>query len=366
MSNNVKDVSIVQGEQAHVLSVMAKAGKTFSKVIADLIAKSSEVDAGPVTVLSALRSIFNTIDNDGVETDHILDEFPRLNTSSIKGDDDYIETNGYTERYEAPVTKDGETKNKKMNFFTEAWAATDEGKAQAFVIAQCLLWKKDRPKTEPLYKAMTNVEIDNLLKKTKNEMTKGRAYLRKAVGMWATIYDLKLIEDKKGEWVVTLEETKNDTTANSYPYNLINWAKGGQLFRPMKVSDVLRLDVAAAQAEGGDLYDALEAQLSRDTGNGTKSKTYPICTNSIMVFNAAAAIVNGLDDSDALATELKEAMSKKKGGREYVEMLGTLRNTINSLWSKSLQVAFDRYLEDKIAHNSDMVTIEPKDDELAA
>jgi hypothetical protein len=198
---------------------------------------------------------------------------------------------------------------------------------------------------------MSRIQLTNLQKKTKNGKTKGRAYLRKARGLWGVMVALWAQTNSKGDFIVTLEESENSATANSYPYDLVNHAKRG-VFQPMKVSDVLKLDVHAALAEGGDLYDKLIAQMARDT-DGTKNKKYPRCENKEQVYDAIAAIVNGVDDNPTLVTALQEAMAKKKGGAEYVQMVGRLVSWTRSVWTKSLEIRYARELEKEIEHGGD-------------
>ena len=349
-----------QNDQSHVVSLMHKGGKLLSDTIAALILKGQEVDAAPVTVLNTLRQIYNGKDKDGNEVDNIRAEFPRLNTSSIKGDDNYVETNEYTERYEAPKTVDGVTKEKKLNFFTEAWSTLPAGEAQAFVLKQCLMTKdaKTAAQAEQLYKDMSNIQIDGLIKATRRAMSRGRTYLRKAVGTWYVQMDLLDITNDNGVSPVTLDPSDNGSTANSFPYDLVNNLKRGK-YQPMSVADIIKLNVRDARAQGGDLYDALIAQLSRDSET-TKNK-YPVCENPEQIYDASAAIVNGLDDNDDLVTALKEKMQKKKGGAEYIRMIGALKGAINAVWTKSLQIAYERMVEKNIESVG-----EDDDKELAA
>jgi len=330
----------------------AKAGKELSALVKSLAIKSSEVDAAPHTVLVMLRRIFNTKDAAGAETDILSQEFPRLNTSSIVGDDNYVETNGYCERYEAPITEPGkETKLKKLNFFTSFWQSTDEGKAQLFVLAQIKMCRgNDRAKAEKFYRDMDNAALDTLEKNTKRAASRSRSYVRKAIGVYFVMMDLLNITDNKGNLVVTLDESANQD-ANSFPYDLVNIEKQGRQYRNMNVTDILKLDVAAARAEGGSLYEKLLAQLERDTQQ-TKTK-YPLCENAEQILDAASAIVNGLLDNDDLNTAIKAAMGKKKTGLEYLRMIGALRGALNGIWSKSLQLAYDRSLDTDIEHVGD-------------
>lgn len=340
-----KDVSAQTGA-SHVSYIVGVLGDEVNSLVTGLIRKGEEVAAGPLTVLQAIRARFHAKFGGEEKGDAQMSvEFPRLDTTFESGD-----TNAFTEIYEGEKPNEtGELKTRKLNFFTEAWEQFDEGKAQVFVLRQIKLAKsKDSSKAEEKFRAMTPDALDNLQKRTTNAKTKGRAYLRKSIGVWFVMIDLAdVIVKHNGNDIcpVTLEFA-DDWQTNTMPLNLIDNTRLRK-YRPMAIGDVLKLDVAAAKAEPGNLYDNLEKQMSRDTGAG-KSKI-PQLSSVDLWTDAALKMATAANQQEQagvdLVTAIKKRMSQKKGGELAIRAVGELRLALNDLWSPAMQIRFDKQIE---------------------
>lgn len=339
MNTNTNDMSAVSGS-SHVATLIERGGKKLSSLIAELVVKSEEVAAGPVTTLSLMREIY---------TDTVLrTEFPRLGS---KDTDDDI-GNNYAEAYKSmEPNAAGELKSKSVNFFTKFYQGTDDGKETLFQYEQTVLaTSKDPSKAQVLYQKMENHELENLKRKLKFKLTQGRNYIRKAVGVWHVWQDLLEHTDAEGKPYVILDYTTNNVYASKYPLDLVDNMRRGK-FQPMSVGDVLKLDVQEAIDMGGNLYDNLIKQLSRDT-NTNKVGKYPIPANTDDAANCLVAFLAYIDidseDGQNHVNDLKKMMTQKKGGEELIENVGALLGNLKGMWTPALQGRYEALLEKKL------------------
>jgi hypothetical protein len=354
LNASTTDVSINGAANNHTLELVLKGGAELSAAVAELVTKAEEVAAGPISVLNIMRRIFGD--------DGLRDEFPRLGT---KDTDDDI-GNAYAETYKAMVPDaSGERKSKNVNFFTVFWRETPKGKEHTFQAEQvALALGKDPTKAEKLYRDMPRRDLENLKKKLNHQLAQGRGYIRKAVGVWHVWQDLLEHTDEDGKPYVELDYSDNNVRGSKYPLDLVDNKKRGK-FRPMSVGDVLKLDVDAAIEMGGDLYDNLETQLSRDTNNKKDGK-YPVPGNVDDATNCMAALLNYIDadseDGEQHTSDLKEMMTKKKGGEELILQVGSLIRNLRGMWTEGLQTTYARLIDKQVAARA----IEDKPTEVTA
>ena len=362
MNTQVTNVS-AQSDRSHAQRIAAMGGKELSALLASLILKGEEVAAGPVTVLSQLRKTF--VDSQGNET--LTENFPRLGTGGEDDETDYTGLNVYTEFYKADVIVNGETKSKDANFFTDAYNATDIGTSQNFVLTQIgfAQSKTEMDKAEQAYRDMTPDQLANLKKRTQNAKSKGRMYLRKAIGVWYVMADLsEAVATVQtglcdvGSPLVSLEYAA-DYKTNSLPFNLVDNTRL-RMYRPMAVGDVMKLNVKEAIATPGHLYDVLIKQLARDT-NKDKGGKFPAITNAQMFMDGAFRMLTFIDYETEAGEEnskaITEIMARKKGGDHAVLMVGGLLSQLRQLWTPEMAVKYGRLINEQLVAETDKPAI---------
>lgn len=329
---------------------LALTGSALSPIIAGLILKGEEVSAGPVTVLNEARKAYGD--------DKLSTEFPRLDSKS-KDYEGGTSGNGYTEFYKAEEEIAGETTTRNANFFTDWWGAQEAGKVQNYQLAQiAVAQSKDPSKAEQLYREMAPDKLANLKKKLQNAKSKGRTYIRKAIGCWWVMSDLYEHTDKSGNPVCTLAYAEGPT-ANTYPFDLID---NTQLrnFRPMSVGDVMKLDVAAAIEAGGSLYEQLKLQLKRDTSDKGKNKL-PKIERVDQWLDYASRLFDFIDSGSAEGKEhgdaIRARLAQKKGGEHAIEVIGRGMTDFKELWSDGLQTRYSRQIDDQLQATDDKPAI---------
>lgn len=333
-SNNPPDY------EAHAFKLADKVDKAMGEMLDGLIVKGEEVKQGAITVMNLLRKEYGD--------DGLTKEFPRLGTSEKAGDEN-------PEDYTISVKEGDGHRSKPQNFYTVYVQRFSKVKEYQFILSQCkmALNPKTASDAEPAYQSVAPDKLANMVKKYQGRINAARGLVRRAVGIWQRMCDLGQYSDRVE--LVYATDREGNPVVSPFPLDLID-ATRTRIYRPISVSDAMRLDVAKAVKEVGDtgnLYEALAKQLKRGTkGDKTKTGSVVKIEKATQCLDYMAAVNNYIDAGTKIGEEngdmIRETIAKKKDRDLWIMQLGSLRYNIAQLWDESLETAYRKLIDQQL------------------